>query len=155
MLTYAIEYCVILVLLFVTGYIVPAGLFHYLFFMRRSPAIEAMRIQKRRPSPQDIRREIRQSVSALLLFSVYCLIVYHAARNGSTALYFDFTEHPWWSAAAGFASMVVLHDIYFYTTLRCSKRSTPDTTDRSHRHPGQFYRSNHWNRFLSSASSPW
>ena len=94
MLTYAIEYCVILVLLFVIGYVVPAGLFHYLFFMRRSPAVEAMRIQKRRPSPQDIRREIRDSVSALLLFTVYCLIVYHAARNGATALYFGLCGAP-------------------------------------------------------------
>src|SRR6516162_3026041 len=79
MLTYATEYCAIFVLLLVTAYIVPAGLFHYLCFRRRSPATEASRIQKRRPRPQDIRREIRQSVSALLLFSVYCLIVYHAA----------------------------------------------------------------------------
>src|SRR5947209_2893158 len=107
MLTYTIEYCVIFVLLLVTGYIVPAGLFHYLFFARRSGTTEAMRIQKRRPRPENIRREIRQSLSALVLFSVYCLIVYHAAMNGSTALYFDFAEHPWWWAAAGFAAMVV------------------------------------------------
>ena len=51
---------------------------------------------QRRPRPQDIRREIRHSVSKVLLFSVYCLIVYHTARNGATTLYFDFGEHPWW-----------------------------------------------------------
>src|SRR6516162_3020596 len=96
MLTYATEYCVIFVLLLVTAYVVPAGLFHYLFFSRRTPATEAMRIQKRRPRPQDVRRELRHSVAAVLLFSVYCLIVYHAASNGATALYFDFWEHPWW-----------------------------------------------------------
>src|ERR1700751_4886224 len=111
MLTYVIEYCVIFVLLLVTAYLVPAGLFHYLFFTRRSAATEAMRIQKRRPPPQDIRREIRQSVWALLLFSLYSLIVYHAAENGATALDFDFAEHPWWWAAAGFAAMAILHDI--------------------------------------------
>ena len=94
MLTYATEYCVIFLSLLVTGYVVPAGLFHYLFFSRSGPATDAMRIQKRRPRPQDIRREIRDSVSALLLFSVYCLIIYHAARNSATALYFDFGEHP-------------------------------------------------------------
>ncbi len=118
MLTYATEYCVIFVLLLVTAYVLPAGLFHYLFFTHRSPATEAMQIQKRRPSPQDIRREIRQSVFALLLFSAYCLIVYHAAKNGGTALYFDFAGRPWWWAAAGFAAAVVLHDLYFYTTHR-------------------------------------
>ena len=118
MLTYTIEYCVIFVLLLVTAYVVPASLFHYFFFTRCSTATEAMRIQKRRPSSQDIRREIRQSVSALLLFSAYCLIVYHAARNGATALYFEFAQRPWWWAAAGFAALVVLHDIYFYTTHR-------------------------------------
>src|SRR5438270_12742247 len=101
MLTYTIEYCVIFVLLLVTAYVVPAGLFHYFFFTRCSTATEAMRIQKRRPSSQDIRREIRQSVSALLLFSAYCLVVYHAARNGATALYFEFAQRPWWWAAAG------------------------------------------------------
>jgi sterol desaturase/sphingolipid hydroxylase (fatty acid hydroxylase superfamily) len=118
MLTYAAEYFVIFVLLLVASYVVPAGLFHCLFSTLRSPATEAMRIQKRRPSAQDIRREIRQSVSALLLFSAYCLIVYHAARKGATAVYFDFAAHPWWWAVAGFAAMVVLHDIYFYTTHR-------------------------------------
>src|SRR6516225_1466094 len=117
MLTYATEYCVIFLSLLVTGYLVPAGLFHYLFFSRRRPATNAMRIQKRRPRPQDIRREIRDSVS-LLLFSVYCLIIYHAAKNSATALYFDFGEYTWWWAAAGFAATVVLHDIYFYTTHR-------------------------------------
>ena len=35
MLTYATEYCVIFVLLLVTAYVVPAGLFHYLFLQRR------------------------------------------------------------------------------------------------------------------------
>jgi lathosterol oxidase len=118
MLTYATEYCVIFVFVLVTAYVVPAGLFHYVFFTRRSPATEAMRIQKRSPRPQDIRREIRHSVSAVLLFSVYCLIVYHVARNSATTLYFDFGEHPWWWAAAGFAVTVVLHDMYFYTTHR-------------------------------------
>ncbi|HMD63431.1 MAG TPA: hypothetical protein VKF83_05590, partial [Stellaceae bacterium] len=71
MLTYATEYCVIFVFVLVTAYVVPAGLFHYMFFRRRSAATEAMRIQKRRPRPQDIRREIRHSVAAVLLFSVY------------------------------------------------------------------------------------
>src|SRR5262249_34742486 len=118
MLTYATEYCVIFLSLLVTGYVVPAGLFHCLFFSRRGPATDAMRIQKRRPRPQEMRREIRESVSALLLFSVYCLIIYHAVRKNATALYFDFGEHPWWWAAAGFAAMVVLHDIYFYATHR-------------------------------------
>ena len=107
MLTYATEYLVIFLSLLVTGYVVPAGLFHYLYFSRRGPAINAMRIQKRQPRPQDIRREIRVSISALLLFSVYSLIVYHAARNGATALYFDFGERPWWWAAAGFAALEI------------------------------------------------
>ena len=118
MLTYTTEYCVIFLSLLLIGYVAPAGLFHYLFFSRHSPAIDAMRIQMRRPRPQDIRREIRGSVSALLLFSVYCLIIYKAARNSATALYFDFGEYPWWWAAAGFTALVVLHDIYFYTTHR-------------------------------------
>ena len=118
MLTYVIEYCVIFALLLVTAYLLPAGLFHYLFLKRCSSATEAMRIQKRRPRRQDIHREIRQSVSALLLFSVYSLVVYHAAGSGATALYFDFEERSWSWAAAGFAAMVVLHDIYFYTTHR-------------------------------------
>jgi Delta7-sterol 5-desaturase len=118
MLTCVAEYCVIFVLLLISAYLVPAGLFHYLFFTRCSPATEAMRIQKRRPRPQSVRREIRASVLALLLFSAYSLMVYHAARNGATTLYLDFGEHPWWWAAPGFAALVVLHDIYFYATHR-------------------------------------
>src|ERR1700733_12446997 len=115
---YAFQYCAIFLQILVISYLVPAGLFHWLFFRRRSPATEAARIQPRRPTPQDIRREIRHSLRAVVLFALYSLILYQAYKRGATAVYSDFTAHPWWWAAAGFVAATVLHDAYFYLTHR-------------------------------------
>ena len=117
-LTYAAEYCAIFLVLLIFGYVVPAVLFHCLFWGRRAPGSVALRIQQRLPRPGQIRDEVRHSLIALLFFALYSLIIYHLAISGATAIYFDFRSYPWWWAVAGFAIAVILHDVYFYATHR-------------------------------------
>src|ERR1043166_6083370 len=94
---YVIEYAAIFLILLVVTYVVPAGLFFCLFFVRRDESTEAMRIQTRRHTPEDIRREVKDSVISLLLFSFYSLLLYQVAKTGHTALYADLKKYPrWW-----------------------------------------------------------
>ena len=45
---YLIEYAAIFLLLLIVAYLIPAGIFYWLFFVRRNESTEAMRIQERR-----------------------------------------------------------------------------------------------------------
>lgn len=115
---YLVEYAAIFSLLLIVTYLVPAGLFYCLFFLRPNDSTEAMRIQERRHTSEDVRREVIDSVTSLLLFSFYSLLLYHVAKNGHTALYFDLKRYPWWWIPASFFVAMFLHDTYFYLTHR-------------------------------------
>jgi len=78
--------------------------------------------EARRPFTADVRREIRQSVSALLLFSGLLFEssrITRSRRRFDGPLFLIFTEHPLvgGTPAGGRVVspvMVFLHDIYFY-----------------------------------------
>src|SRR5689334_2622151 len=115
---YALEYAAIFLILLLVTYVIPAGLFYWLFFVRRDESTEAMRIQTRRHTPQDIRREIKDSVISLLLFSFYSLLLYQAVKSGHTAIYTDPKRYSWWWMPLSFFLAMFLHDSYFYATHR-------------------------------------
>ena len=115
---YLIEYVIIFAALGIWTYLIPAGLFYWWFFMRNSSAADAMRIQERRPTAADIRREVRDSVISLLFFSFYSLFLYQACKGGQTALYGKINQYPLWWVAGSFLTAMVLHDAYFYLTHR-------------------------------------
>ena len=58
MTRYLTEYAAIFGLLLIVAYVIPAGIFYWLFFVRRNESTEAMRIQERRHTTADVRREI-------------------------------------------------------------------------------------------------
>lgn len=118
LVNYLLEYIVAFFFLLIWTYLIPAGVFHWLFFVRPNQETDARRIQKRRNSPEDVRREVKDSIVSLLLFSFYTVPVYHAYKNGHTAIYSDPGKYPiWWMAGSFFAAMI-LHDTYFYATHR-------------------------------------
>jgi Delta7-sterol 5-desaturase len=117
-MTFAVEYGVTFLELLLVIYLLPAALFHWLFFVRPGAASEARRIQQRRPSAAQIRREVRSSLIALLLFALGGAAMWHAFTHGATAIYLDVAAYPWWWAPAGFVIVMVAHDAYFYATHR-------------------------------------
>jgi lathosterol oxidase len=121
---YLAEYLTIFVVLLFLTYLIPAGIFHWLFFVRASNATDAMRIQQRRPTSDDIRREVKDSLTSLLLFSFYSLLVYQAYKKGYTSIYLDVGRYPLWWMPAGFLAAIVLHDSYFYGTHRIMHTKT-------------------------------
>lgn len=104
--------------LLVFGYVIPAGLFHWLIDVRRDTALGARRIQARHPRPEDIQREVRHSLIALLLFAAYGVLLFKAYEAGLTAVYWDTASYPLWWTPASFVAATVLHDTYFYWTHR-------------------------------------
>lgn len=121
-MTMIVQYCVEFVVIFLSillwAYVIPAGLFYWLFFVRRSEQTEAMRIQDRRHTREDVKREVKDSLLSILLFAFYALLVYQAIKAGRTALYSNIGDYPVWWAIASFVIAVLLHDTYFYVTHR-------------------------------------
>ncbi len=114
----AVEYLVFFTIILVAGYLLPAGLFHCIFFRTGIEGVDARRIQQRTPTRASVRHEIRHSLVSVALFAVYATITWQAVKAGATAMYFDWSVYPWWTPFAGFLAAIVLHDTYFYWTHR-------------------------------------
>jgi sterol desaturase/sphingolipid hydroxylase (fatty acid hydroxylase superfamily) len=86
--------------------------------MRRNETNEEMRIQERRPTFADIRRELKDSFYSLVLFSAYSVFLYDAYQAGHTAIYLRPNQYPLWWIPVSFFCAMFLHDTYFYFTHR-------------------------------------
>ena len=118
MATVVQQYLMCVAFLLVAGYVVPAGILHWIVAVRPTPEIEAARIQQRRPRRQDVSREIRQSLVAVVLFAAYCVPLLWAYEAGLTAVYWDVSAYPLWWLPSSVIVATVLHDTWFYWTHR-------------------------------------
>jgi sterol desaturase/sphingolipid hydroxylase (fatty acid hydroxylase superfamily) len=109
----ALEYVLVFGLLLLFAYLVPAGALQWLTAVAGAPPI-----QSRRPTAADVRREVRDSLAALLLFAAYTVATWHYARGGGTALYWRLDEAPLLWLPASVLAAAVLHDTWFYWTHR-------------------------------------
>jgi sterol desaturase/sphingolipid hydroxylase (fatty acid hydroxylase superfamily) len=122
-------------------YAIPASIAFTVFWIWKWDALEHRRIQRRRPSRNAFRREIRYSISTALVFSLIGLATYHLARLGVLHVYDDVAQYGWPYWFASIALAIVIHDAYFYWTHRALH------------HPALFrvHRVHH----LSTSPSPW
>ncbi len=79
--------------------------------------LASRRIQSRRASSRDVRREIGYSLSTVVLFSLVGFSVYLGSQAGVFKLYGGDISSGW-RLMAEFAAMVLLHDAYFYWAHR-------------------------------------
>ena len=75
-----LEFTAFFLFVLVYGYLVPAGLFYYLYHVRQDPRKERLRIQQLRPTGRQIRREIKMSLVTVLIFAVMATAVYQLCR---------------------------------------------------------------------------
>lgn len=134
------QFAVILAFLSVVGYLLPAGLFHWLYLS--SSKHEGDRIQARRARPKDIRREVRDSAISLVLFSLYAVGLWQLVEAGYSAVYYDLTAYPLWWLPASVLAAAILHDTYFYWSHRLM-------------HLPLFYRHFHAGHHRSVTPTPW
>lgn len=70
------------------------------------------------PARKDVWREMRYSLSTLLVFSALAMAITAAVMSGRVTLYFRPAEYGWWWLALSFPAMLLWHDFYFYVTHR-------------------------------------
>lgn len=92
-----------------------AWLAAYVFFRRRWLH---RKIVQSFPPASDVRREIKDSASSLLIFGITGALTLEAARRGWTRMYWDPAERGtvWFWASIG--CTILLHDTWFYWTHR-------------------------------------
>jgi lathosterol oxidase len=96
------------------GYLLPAGQFYFRYQVRKDPAMEPFRIQERRPSPGQVRREVKSSLVTIFIFAVMSTILLELYKAGKTSIYTIFHDYPWYWIPLSFVLSLVIHDTYFY-----------------------------------------
>ena len=111
-------YAFFFTLLITVYYFIPAGLWYYLFYVKKREKWKYMRIQSQFPSAKQIKREIRYSVLSISIFSVISVFLYYCIMQGYTKMYFKISEHSLLYFIFSPFIIIVIHDALFYWTHR-------------------------------------
>ena len=99
-------------------YLIPAGVFYYLFYLRNTDYERVTRIQNKKPTKESIKREIVNSMISVAFYTIMTILLYEAWKLGYTKVYLDFSEHSLSYTIASLFIIIALHDTYFYWTHR-------------------------------------
>jgi lathosterol oxidase len=94
------------------------GVFYWIFYFRKRWADH--KIQAGWPTKEQIANEVKWSLSSCIIYAFLAVFLFYAILKGWTAMYFDWTERGTGYAVLSFVLMIVVHDVYFYTTHRLS-----------------------------------
>ncbi|MBL4583896.1 MAG: sterol desaturase family protein [Pseudomonadales bacterium] len=103
---------------------------------------EKRRIQSKKPTSADVRREIGYSLLTTAVYATVALFIVMAVQNGWTQRYAEFSDYSWGYAAFSFVALFILHDTYFYWVHRTM-------------HHKKLFRVFHRVHHLSRTPSPW
>lgn len=116
---FIIQFLVILFIVVVPGYLLPAGQYYWRYYERRRSFDEQRRVQKlRSPSKGQILREIRLSLVTCVIFALMGTVLWRMFRAGETSIYLKFADYPLWYLPVSFLLCLLIHDTYFYWTHR-------------------------------------
>src|SRR5436853_7532440 len=113
-----LEFACLFLFILLFGYLLPAGYFYFIYHVRRDPLKEQQRIQQRRPTGEQIRREIRLSLLTVTIFAVMATALFQFYKAGRTSIYWSFREYPLYYLPISFLLCLAIHDTYFYWTHR-------------------------------------
>jgi sterol desaturase/sphingolipid hydroxylase (fatty acid hydroxylase superfamily) len=99
-------------------YVSLAGLAFLVFYVWRHRRLVALKIQSRRATPQDIRREVLYSLSSIAVFALMGVLVLLMWRAGITKMYWRIEDHGWGWLVFSSVLLIFAHDAYFYWTHR-------------------------------------
>ena len=120
-------------------YLIVAGVAAAILFVFRGYA-KARRIQERRATSQDYRREILSSLRTVFFFGVTTLATVVGVETG--VITFDDGEASGWIIALHFAIVVLAHDAYFYWAHRAM-------------HSKALFKATHLHHHKSHTPTPW
>ena len=99
-------------------YIVGAGLTSFILYSWLGAWSASRKIQARKASRQDIRREIKYSLITTGVYAFVGLIVFHALDKGYLQFYESVADYGWLYTVMSLPIVLVLHDTYFYWVHR-------------------------------------
>ncbi len=99
-------------------YFLPVILFYYEFYIRHKGKWQHLKIQQKHPGSVQIRREIKDSLVAVIIFSFTGLFMYEAAIRGYTKMYFNISDYSLWYFALSFVINLFVNDTIFYWAHR-------------------------------------
>ncbi len=117
MMLYVVEFLVIFLIIYVGFYIIPAGIFH-LMYHRKEGKHESKRIQAKKPTSKDLKREFRLSTWSVLIFAICSFITFQFVKEGYSSFYYDWNEYSTLYGIGSFFICLIAHDTYFYWSHR-------------------------------------
>ena len=99
-------------------YFVPVIPFYYEFYIRNRNKWQPLKIQQKQPGYAQMRREIKSSLGAIVIFSLAALLMYEAAIRGYTKVYFNIHEYSLLYFGLSFILNVFANDTIFYWAHR-------------------------------------
>ena len=99
-------------------YVVGAGLVSFVLFGIFGRFSSRHRIQSRRATRDDIRREITHSVITVMVYATVALVTIALIDRGAMRLYMDPGQYGWLYLMLTVPLMLILHDAYFYWVHR-------------------------------------
>jgi sterol desaturase/sphingolipid hydroxylase (fatty acid hydroxylase superfamily) len=112
------------------------------FYVVFRSAMRHRRIASHDPTAAQMWREIKHSLRSIAIFGLTAAGIVYAALSGWTRLYIHSDYHGWPWFLASIATMIVVHDTYFYWTHRLMH----------HRRLFKFFHRTH---HLSISPTPW
>ena len=96
-------------------YFIIAGVFFVIFYVFFSKRFENRRLQNKKHTNQDYKREILYSVITIIIFSaIPVFFLTNSSTKPYTTLYTEISEQGWWYFFILFPIMFLIHDTYFY-----------------------------------------
>jgi sterol desaturase/sphingolipid hydroxylase (fatty acid hydroxylase superfamily) len=99
-------------------YVLAAGIVSLVLFFGFQGFSERRRIQARRPTSKDYRREILYSLLTTAVYATVALVTVRLEQAGFLHVYMDLDAYPFWYNALSLPLILVLHDAYFYWAHR-------------------------------------
>lgn len=97
---------------------VPAIIFYYEFYIRNKAKWQHLKIQQKIPGSSQIRREIKASLVAVVVFSFTGLLMYESAMRGYTKMYFNISDYSLLYFGLSFILNLFANDTIFYWAHR-------------------------------------
>lgn len=99
-------------------YFVPVCIYYYIFFIRNKEKWKHLKIQQKYPGSDQIRREIKYSISSLVIFSFAGLLIYESAIRNYTMMYFNISDYSTLYFVLSLLIYIFVNDTIFYWTHR-------------------------------------
>lgn len=123
-------------------YVLAAGLMALIVFFIMRTRWRVRKIQQRKPTADDLRREIFSSIRTAIVFAIVGIVFILLNRAGLTHLYINESRNEFWTSLFVLAVMFLSHDAYFYWTHRAM-------------HSRLLYKPMHLHHHRSVTPTPW